>query len=66
MIVLSITEKLFIFEISKKKMLIELTDDELGYNYNAEKLHGSFAIKDQLFYVKGEFFLAFKIIIYEC
>ena len=54
MIVLSITEKLFIFEISKKKMLIELSDDKLDYSY-MEKIYGSFVIKNQLFYAKGLF-----------
>lgn len=53
MIVLSITEKLFIFEISKKKMLIELSDDKLDYSY-MEKIYGSFVIKNQLFYAKGQ------------
>ena len=51
LIALSITNKLFVMDISKQKLILELSNGD--YFLNMDKFQAAFASRNQLLYAKG-------------
>lgn len=54
MVVLSITNKIFIFDISKRMMMLELDCHEYASHVNSENFSCCFTSKNQLMYIKAQ------------